>query len=120
MNRTQHINNSALWDRICEYAKKAGRVTTRPVLLLYFVMMSDNTPWKDKALIFSTLSYLVLPIDLLDARKFPIIGWFDEIASLAVTYKKVCKNITPEIELKVEDILDRWFPAYTPYELISD
>lgn len=120
MNRAQYINCSALWERICEYAKKAGRVTTRPVLLLYFVMMSDNTPWKDKALIFSTLSYLVLPIDLLDARKFPIIGWFDEIASLAVTYKKVCKNITPEIELKVEDILDRWFQEFTPYELIID
>ena len=120
MERTSIINYAALLDRICEYAKKAGRVTTRPVLLLYFVMMSDNTPWKDKVLIFSTLSYLVLPIDLLDARKFPIIGWFDEIASLSVTYKKVCKNITPEIELKVEDILDRWFPEYTPYELISD
>lgn len=44
MNRVQHINYSALWERNCEYAKKAGRVTTRPVLLLYFVMMSDNTP----------------------------------------------------------------------------
>lgn len=120
MNRAQYINYSALWERICEYVKKAGMVTTRPVLLLYFVMMSDNTPWKDKMLIFSTLSYLVLPIDLLDAKRLPIIGWFDEIASLAFTYKKVCKNITPEIELKVEDILDRWFPEYTPYELISD
>jgi uncharacterized membrane protein YkvA (DUF1232 family) len=115
MNRAQHTNYSAIWERICEYAKKAGRVTTRPVLLLYFVMMSDNTPWKDKMLIFSTLSYLVLPIDLLDAKKFPIIGWFDEIASLTVTYKKVCKNITPEIEAKVDAILDRWFPDYAEY-----
>ncbi len=120
MERPNTINFSALWDRICEYAKKTGRATARPVLLLYFVMTSDSTPWKDKMLIFSTLSYLVLPIDILDAKKLPIIGWFDEIASLAVTYKKVCKNITPEIEMKVEDILDRWFPEYTPYELITD
>ena len=95
-------------------------MTARPVLLLYFVMKSDSTPWKDKMLIFSTLSYLVLPIDILDAKRWPIIGWVDEIASLAVTYKKVRKNITPEIEIKVDDILDRWFPEYTPYELISD
>lgn len=120
MNRPQYINYSALWERICEYARKAGRVTARPVLLLYFVMKSDSTPWKDKMLIFSTLSYLVLPIDILDAKRWPIIGWVDEIASLAVTYKKVCKNITPEIEITVDDILDRWFPEYTPYELISD
>lgn len=120
MRREKIINYDVLMERISTYARTAGRVTTRPVLLLYFVMINKETPWKDKMLIFSTLSYLVLPIDLLDAWKFPIIGWFDEIASLAVTYKKVCKNITPEIELKVEDILDRWFPEYTPYELISD
>ena len=120
MERTSIINYAALLDRISEYARKAGRVTTRPVLLLFYVLKSKETPWKDKMLIFSTLSYLVLPIDILDAKRWPIIGWVDEIASLAVTYKKVCKNITPEIEITVDDILDRWFPEYTPYELISD
>lgn len=120
MGRERIINYDVLMERISTYARTAGRVTTRPVLLLYFVMINKETPWKDKMLIFSTLSYLVLPIDLLDAKKFPIIGWFDEIASLTVTYKKVCKNITPEIEMQVEDILDRWFPEYTPHELISD
>ena len=120
MERPNIINYAALWERIGEYARKAGRVTTRPVLLLFFVMKSKETPWKDKMVIFSTLSYLVLPIDILDAKRLPIIGWFDEIASLSTTYQKVCKNITPEIETKVDEILDRWFPEYTPYELITD
>ena len=120
MERSNIINYSVLFERIGEYARKAGRVTTRPVLVLFYVMKSKNTPWKDKMLILSTLSYLVLPIDILDAKRLPIIGWFDEIASLSVTYQKVCKNITPEIEMKVEDILDRWFPEYTPYEMITD
>lgn len=118
MDSPQYINYSALWDRNCVYARKAGRVTTRPIMLLYFVLMSNNTPRKDKMLIFSTLSYLVLPMDILDAKRLPIIGWFDEIASLAVTCEKVYKNITPEIEMKVDGILDRWFPDDTPYELI--
>lgn len=120
MNKPNIINYAVLWDRIGEYARKAGRETTRPVLLLYYVMKSKDTPWKDKMLIFSTLSYLVLPVDILDAKRLPIIGWFDEIASLSVTYQKVCKNITPEIEAKVDEILDKWFPEYTPYELIAD
>ncbi len=115
MERPNIINYSALWDRIGKYARTAGRITTRPVLLLYYVMESKETPWKDKILIFSTLSYLVLPIDILDAKRLPIIGWFDEIASLSVTYQKVCKNITPEIEVKVDAILDRWFPDYAEY-----
>lgn len=112
MGRARIINYDVLMERISEYARTAGRVTTRPVLLLYFVMKSKETPWKDKMLVFSTLSYLVLPIDILDAKRVPIIGWFDEIASLSVTYQKVCKNITPEIEAKVDSILDKWFPAY--------
>ena len=95
MERTSIINYSTLFERIGEYARKAGRVTTRPVLVLFYVMKSKNTPWKDKMLILSTLSYLVLPIDILDAKRLPIIGWFDEIASLYVTYQKVSKNIRP-------------------------
>lgn len=120
MGRAKIINYDVLMERICEYARKTGRVTTRPILLLYFVMTSGNTPWKDRMLIFSTLSYLVLPIDILDVKRLPIIGWFDEITSLYVTYQKVCKNITPEIEVKVDALLDKWFPEYTPYELIKD
>ena len=120
MNKSNIISYTALWERIGDYARKAGRLTTRPILLLFYVMKSKNTPWKDKMLIFSTISYIVFPIDILDAKRLPIIGWFDEIASLSVTYQKVYKNITPEIEKKVDAILDKWFPEYTPYELISD
>lgn len=116
MKRNNIINYDVLWDKIGEYARKAGRATTRPILLLFYVMKSKNTPWKDKTLIFSTISYIVLPVDILNAKRLPIIGWFDEIASLTVTYQRVCKNITPEIETKVDAILDKWFPEYTPYE----
>lgn len=115
MNQSQQIDYSALMDRIGEYARKAGRVATRPVLLLYYVMRSKETPWKDKALIFSSLAYIVLPIDILDAKRLPIIGWLDEVASLSVTYQKVCKNITPEMEAMVDAILDNWFPVYTEF-----
>ena len=115
MNTTKIINYSELWKRIGDYARKAGRFSSRPVLLLYYVMRSKETPKKDKLLILSTLSYLVLPIDILDAKRLPIIGWFDEIASISVCYQKVCKHITPEIEAKVDTILDKWFTEYTEY-----
>lgn len=112
---TSVINYAALWERISDFARKAGRATIRPVLLLYYVMMSKNTSWKDRMLIFSTISYIIFPIDILNAKRLPIIGWFDEIASLSVTIQKMRKNITPEIEAKVDDILDKWFPEYTEY-----
>jgi uncharacterized membrane protein YkvA (DUF1232 family) len=116
MKETTIINYDALWGRIREYARKAGRVATRPMLLLFYVLKSRDTPWKDKMLILSTLSYIILPVDILNAKRLPIIGWFDEIASLSVTYQKVCRNITPEIEANVDAILDKWFPEYTEFE----
>lgn len=119
MSRTSIINYDVLWDRISNFARKAGRMSTRPILLLYYVMKSKETPKSDKMLIFSTLSYLVLPIDILDAKRLPFVGWLDEIASFSVTYQKVCKNITPEMEAKVDAILDKWFPEFTRYELIE-
>ena len=114
------INYTVLWERIGNFSRSAGRVTTRPVLLLFYVMKSKDTPKSDKLLVFSAISYLVFPIDILDAKRLPIVGWFDEVASISVAYQRVCKHITPEMERKVDDILDKWFPEYTPYELIEE
>lgn len=113
MNRISFINYNALWDRIGDYARKSGRVTTRPVLILYFVMKSKDTPWKDNVLIFTTLPYIVIKMDILDAKRLSKIDWFDEIASHSVTYQKARDNITPEMGAKVDAILDRRFPGYT-------
>jgi len=114
------INYDVLWDRISTFAVKVGRVSARPILILYFVMVSKGTPKADKLLILSTLSYLILPIDILDAKRLPIIGWLDELTSAGVAISRVKKHITPEIEQKVDAILDRWFPEYTSYELITE
>lgn len=114
------INYDVLWDRINTIAVKAGRTSTSPILLLYYVLVSKETPRADKLLILSTLSYLVLPIDILDAKRLPVIGWIDELGSIGITISKVRKHVTPEIEAKVDAILDKWFPQYTPYELIEE
>ena len=105
------INYQQLLDNLSIYATKIGRIGTRPALLLYYVMVSKDTPKSDKLLILSALSYLVLPIDFISAKRLPIIGWLDEIVSLTVAYQKVCRYITPEIEMKADSLLDKWFPT---------
>lgn len=104
------IDYELLWEKITDYAKAAGRTTARPVLLLYYVLRSPETPSSDKMLIVAALSYLVLPIDLISAKRLPIIGWIDEAVSLVYAYKKVFRYVTPEIESEVDNILERWFP----------
>ena len=110
-------NPSPLFEKIGDFARKAGRVTTRPLLLLYFVLKSKDTPASDKLIIVSTLAYVVLPVDLISAKRFPIIGWIDEVASVAAAIEKVGKYITPEIEMQTDDQLNKWFG--TEYEVIT-
>lgn len=113
-----NLNNGIIWESICKWCRKAGRAAARPVLLLWYVMRSKDTSSKDKWVIFGALAYLVLPIDILDARRIPVIGWLDEVTSLAVMVQKMSKYITPEIQRMVDAQLDKWFPEYTDYEMI--
>lgn len=113
------LNYSLLWNNICIWSHKVGRSATRPVLLLWYVMRSSETPRKEKLAIFASLAYLVLPIDILDAKRLPIIGWLDEIVSAAVMIQKMAKYITPEMERKTDEILDKWFPEYVQYEIVK-
>jgi len=62
-------------------------------------MPSEATPHKDKWAIFGALAYLILPIDILDAERLPIIGWLDEVASLAVLVQKKSNYIILEMEV---------------------
>lgn len=119
MDKRSMLELPSIWDRIKTYAKKVGRVAARPVLLLYYVMKSEETPMKDKLTIFGAIAYVILPVDLINAKRLPIIGWIDEVVSLAVAVQRMQKYITPEMERKVDDQLDKWFPEYTRYEDVT-
>ena len=120
MDKQSFMDTAVLKDKLQEYAIKVGRISARPLLMLYFIIVSKDTPRSDKLMILSTLSYLVFPIDLISAKRLPVIGWIDEAFSLSVAYQKVSKNITPEIERKTDALLDKWFPEYTNYIEVFD
>ncbi len=86
---------------------------------MWYGMCSKETPRKDKWVIFGSLAYLILPIDIIDSKRLPIIGWLDEVASLTVLVQKMSKYITTEMESRADAQLDRWFPEYTEYEMIE-
>lgn len=118
-----NIDYASIWDGMKSYAIKVGRVAARPVLLLYYVMRSEETPKKDKLTIFGALAYVILPVDLLNAKRLPIIGWIDEVVSLAVAYNRVKSSITPEIEQQVTNTLNNWFgentQGFNNYEVVD-
>ena len=50
MNTSGIINKKLHLEKLQGYAIKIGRMSARPVILLYFVMTSKDTPKSDKLL----------------------------------------------------------------------
>ena len=88
MDKQSFMDTAVLKDKLQEYAIKVGRISARPLLMLYFIMVSKDTPRSDKLMILSTLSYLVFPIDLISAKRLPVIGWIDEFFLFQLPIRK--------------------------------
>ena len=106
---TSNFSLPELWEKLKQNAKRLGRFATKQALLMYYVLKSDNTPTSAKVIIYGALAYLVLPINLISAKRHPILGWADEVAAIAIAYKKIKQHITPEMEQQAEETLNKWF-----------
>lgn len=98
-----------LIEKIKSYALTAGRVTAKPLLRFYYVMVDETTPTLDKVLIYAATFYTISPLSLIPSAVYKLLGVLDEGAAILYVHKKVKERITPEIELKVECLLDEWF-----------
>ena len=101
---------SLITSKLEGFARRVGRSAARTPLLLYYVLQSNETSVKDKAIIATCLAYLILPIDLIPSSKFSILGWADEILSVEIVFDRMRKYITPEMYAKAESQLDKWIP----------
>ena len=114
------INNAGL---ILEYIKKQAIVgskeTTRTLLELYFVMMSDKTSKFNKFLIGAALAYQVMPNDFFPREDYGILGIFDNAAVIYFAYKRVKKSITPEIQNKVDETLANWAKSADEFTIMK-
>ena len=108
---------NTLMDKLRPWALKAGRVTTRPLLQFYYVMDDDNTSTLDRVLIYAAIVYTILPMDFIPSVIYKFLGILDDGVAMLFVYKKIKDKITPEINAKVEDILNEWFGA--EYELVE-
>ena len=109
---------NALMDKLRQWALKAGRVATRPLLQFYYVMDDDNTSTLDRVLIHAAIIYTILPIDLIPSVIYKFLGILDDGVAVLYVYRKIKNRITPEINRKVEDTLYEWFGV--EYEMIEE
>lgn len=109
------MNDLTIWQNIKQNASKVGRGTTRIFLELYYVLQSPDTPFWDKTIIVSALSYQFLPKQILSKEKHGILGYTDNVVTLMLAYNRVKKRVTPQIAVQVDRVLTQWF-GYTAIE----
>lgn len=115
-NVNWHDKINALIQRLYPWALKAGRRSARPILQFYYVLADEKTSTLDRALIYAAIAYTILPMDLVPSVVYKLLGIVDDGMAVLFVYKKVKKNITPEISAKVESTLNEWFGM--EYEVI--
>ena len=93
----QWYSDNKLDEKIKKVVKKAGAMVIYPVMMLYNLMKSPNTPVKDKALIVAPLAYFIFPADMIP-DVFAGIGYVDDGVAIMASLKSLASSITPEIQ----------------------
>jgi uncharacterized membrane protein YkvA (DUF1232 family) len=96
------------WAKIKTFALKMGEEILEKALWLYYVLQTPDVPVRIKALIYSALGYLILPLDLIPDT-IPVVGFSDDLIVLSSAVAAAALYITPEIKRKTREQLDNWF-----------
>lgn len=108
----QEFTDSAFWDKLKNFALKAGEELIMMALKLYYALMDSNTPSWAKMVITSALGYFILPTDAIPDM-IPGVGFADDLGALIAAVSTVAAYIKPEHVQKAKDQLKRWFGSNT-------
>ena len=112
----KHYSESAFWKKLGRIAKRAGVKLVYYALVLYYVLISPDTPMKYKAVITGALGYLILPFDLI-SDVFPFVGMADDWAALVAAVAFVASAINDKIKLRARTKVTDWFGSVEDSDL---
>lgn len=105
-----------LLKKIVEFAKKSGIKIIYLVLILFYVLQSNETPRLAKNIIYGALGYFILPADLVP-DVIPGIGQIDDWMILLAALGAVAIYVTKETKTQAKEKLHTWFGDYDVNEL---
>lgn len=111
MSETDHsdkYSDDGFWDKVKNYAKKAGKGVLEPALKMYFAAKDSDTPTWAKTTIFGALGYFIFPIDVIPDLA-PIVGYSDDLGVLAAAISSVAAHIKDEHVQQAKEKLKLWF-----------
>ena len=101
-----YYSDSSLLEKIANVARKEGKKVIKKVvklaLTLYYVLISGDVPFENKAQIIGALGYFIFPQDGVPDY-IPLVGYGDDFVVLLFVYNKVKSSITPDVENRVND-----------------
>ena len=106
----KYFQTDKFWGKLKKYAKIIGREAVYHALVLYYMMLSKETSWVNKAYIIGALGYLIFPLDFIPDA-IPIVGYSDDFAAIMMVYNQLKGSITPEVEKKAREKLTEWFDS---------
>ncbi len=89
--------------------RRAGRTIASPALEALEMVLDQTTPPQARLTMLAALTYLLIPTDLIPDF-LPVAGFSDDLVALTAVIGLCSKHITPEIRVRAQRRLDRWFP----------
>lgn len=107
----KYYSEESLFEKIGNFAAKAGIHVVYRCLLLYTALVSSKTPLIYRSIIVGALGYFICPIDIVPDF-IPVVGFADDLAALtAVLVTLENKNaISQDCRGSAKDQLEEWFP----------
>lgn len=112
-------NASIILAQIKSQAMVGTKETTRMMLELYYVMLSEKTTKFNKLVIGAAFAYQFLPNDFLPKEEYGILGYLDNATILYLAYKRVKKSVSPEISKKVEETMNSWLSSVDNFTILK-
>jgi len=102
-----NYSDKSFWQKVTEFALKAGREVIENALVLYYCLQDPDTPAWAKTVIIGALAYFILPTDAVP--DFLPGGFVDDLGALAVALMIVAVHIKPEHREPAREKLKEWF-----------
>ena len=104
------FDDGSFWNKVKNFALKAGREVIEKALWLYYAAQQPNTPAWAKTVIYGALAYFVLPVDAVPDA-IPVAGFTDDLGALAAALGTVSMYVTDQVKTMASEKMREWFGA---------
>ncbi len=104
----KNYSEDSFWEKLKNFAGKAGREVVEKALQLYYAAQGPNTPAMMKATIYSALGYFIMPVDVIPDVT-PVVGFSDDLGILVAVVGAASTYINEEVKKNTTQKMSEWF-----------